>query len=77
MGESTLQDAYEIAIKVENVLIQGGRLAPRPPMPLFPDVLAQKPIVASIHTFSTSQLLVVVPIASTSSNEFDKIEAMM
>ena len=41
MGGATLPDAYETAITVENVLIQGGRLAPRPLMPLFPNIPSQ------------------------------------
>ena len=38
MGGDTLPNAYEIGIKVENILIQGRKLAPRPPMPFFPNV---------------------------------------
>ena len=41
MGGVNLLDAYEIAIKAENVLIQGGRLAPRPPMPFILDIPTQ------------------------------------
>ena len=38
MGGNTFPDAYEIEIREENILIQGGNLAPRPPMPFFPDI---------------------------------------
>ena len=41
MGDTTLLDPYDTTIREENVLIQGGRLAPRPPMPLFPDIPTQ------------------------------------
>ena len=41
LGGTTLLDAYETIIKVENVLIQGGSLAPRPLMPLFLDIPLQ------------------------------------
>ena len=77
MRGDTLPNSYEIAIRAENILIQGGKLAPRPPMPFFPDMPNHQPSVSHIHTSSTSQPLVVVPIASTSSNGVDKIEAMM
>ncbi|KAH9311994.1 hypothetical protein KI387_027029, partial [Taxus chinensis] len=36
MGGITIPMAYSIAIRAENCLIQAGKLAPRPPMPLFP-----------------------------------------
>ena len=77
MGGNTLTDAYEVAIKVKNTLIQGGKLSPRPPMPLFLDMPTQQPVVAPTPTISTSQPSVVVPIASTSCSETNKLEAMM
>lgn len=77
MGEGTLPNSYEISIRVENILIQGGKLAPNPPMPFCPNIPNHQPILAPVPITSTSQSLVVVPIASTSSNGVDKIEAMM
>lgn len=38
MGGDTLLATYAISIRAENTLIQGENLAPRPPMPLFPDM---------------------------------------
>ena len=38
MGGNTLPMAYNLSIRAENMLIQSGELAPRPPMPLFPDM---------------------------------------
>lgn len=35
MGGFTLPNAYDIAIRAENYLIQASRIAPRPPMPIF------------------------------------------
>ena len=32
----TLPDAYDVAVRAENSLIQAGKIAPRPPMPIFP-----------------------------------------
>ena len=37
IGGATFFDAYETTIKEENILIYGEILAPRPPIPLFPD----------------------------------------
>lgn len=77
IGGDSLPNGYEIAIRVENILIQGGKLAPRPPMTFFLDMPNHRPTIAPIPTSSTSQSLVVVLIASKSSNEFDNIESMM
>ena len=77
MGGDTLPNAYDIAIKVENILIQGGKLAPRPPMPFFPDVPNHQPAMDTLATTSTSQSLALVPQASTSSNRMDEIKEMM
>ncbi|KAH9289488.1 hypothetical protein KI387_033605 [Taxus chinensis] len=38
MGGETLPDAYDIAIRAENSLIQAGKLAPRPSMPFLVDL---------------------------------------
>ena len=77
MGGNTLPNAYETTIKVENVLIQGGKLAPRPPIPLFLYIPTSHPTIAPIPTTSTRKPSVVSPIDSTSSSGMDKIEAMM
>lgn len=77
MGGDTLPDAYEIAIRVENILIQGKKLAPRPPMPFFPDIPNHQPIIATTPTPSTSQPLSLSPQASTFSNGMDEIKEMM
>ena len=70
MGGDTLPDACEISIRIENILIQGGKLAPRHPTPFFPKILDHKPPVALIPTTSTNQPLAITPVASTSSNKF-------
>lgn len=73
MGGDTLLAAYEVTIREENILIQGGKLSPRSLMPFFPNM----PTVAPIPTMSTSQPLVMTAIASTSSNEFGELKDMM
>ena len=45
MGGTTLPRAYDMAIRVENTLIQGGKIAPRPPMPLFPEIQNHQPLL--------------------------------
>ena len=77
MGGDTLPNAYEIAIKAKNILIQGGKSAPRPPMPFFPDVQNHQPAMAPPPMTSTSQALTPVPQASTSSNGLDEIKEMI
>lgn len=77
MGGDTLLNAYETAIKVENILIQGEKLAPRPPMPFFPDVPNHQPAIAPLPTISTSQALTPIPQASTSSNGIDELKEML
>ena len=77
MGGDTLPNAYEIAIKSYNNLIQGGKLAPRPPMPFFPNVPNHQPTISPLPMTSTSQALTPVPQASTSSNGLDEIKEMI
>ena len=77
MGGDTLADAYEVAIRAKNILIRGGELAPRPPMPFFLNKLNHQPVVAPIPTSSTSQPLAISPQASTSLNGMDEIKEMM
>ena len=74
MGGDTLPDAYGIAIRLGNILIQGGKLAPRPPMTFFPDIPDHQPAMALIPTPSTSHPLALSPQASTSSNAMDEIK---
>ena len=76
MGGATMLNAYETTIKAKNILIQGGRLAPRPPMPLFLDLPSQQPIIAPSLEFSSSQPLVSLK-ASTSSSEWGELKSMM
>ncbi|KAH9323648.1 hypothetical protein KI387_018287 [Taxus chinensis] len=62
MGGTTIPAAYSIAIRAENCLIQAGKLAPRPLMPLYP----------SLESSSTNQAPVLSPIPTPrnqSSNE--------
>ena len=49
----------------------------RPPMPFFLDIPNHRSPIDPIPTKSTYQPLAITPIASTSSNEVDKIEAMV
>ena len=77
MGGDTLPNAYDTTIRAENILIQGGKLAPRPPIPFFPDVPNHQPEMALLPTTSTLQSLALVPQASTSSNGIDEIKEMM
>ena len=77
MGGDTLPNSYDTTIRAESILIQGGKLAPRPPMPFFPNVPNHQPTMAPLPTISTSQSLSLVPQASTSSNGIDEIKKMM
>ena len=65
MGGDTLPATYEISIREDNILIQGVKLAPRPPIPYFLDMPTHQPMVAPIPTTSTSQPLAIAPMAST------------
>ena len=77
MGGDTLPNAYEIVISTRNILIQGGNLSPRPPMPFFPNIPNHQPTIAPIPTLSTSQPLSLAPQDSTYSNGIDEIKEMM
>ncbi|KAH9304363.1 hypothetical protein KI387_008767, partial [Taxus chinensis] len=54
MGGVTIPAAYNITIRAENCLIQAGKLAPMPPMPLYPELespsTSQAPTLAPIPT---------------------------
>ena len=54
MGGDILFDAYEIEIRVEKIFIQGGKSAPRPPIPFFLDIPNHQPTMAPIPTTFTS-----------------------
>ena len=56
MGGVSLPQAYDIAIGAENSLIQAGKIAPRPPMPIFLDIQPNMPL--TIPPFNP---LLVVP----------------
>ena len=77
MGGNTFPDAYEIEIREENILIQRGKLTPRPPIPFFPNIPNHQLAMAPIPTTSTSQPLALAPQASTSLNGMDEIKEMM
>lgn len=72
IGGLTLPVAYDIAIRTKNNLIQDGKLAPRPFMPIFPEVQPfipiQIPPIATIHVpaldFQTAVQNNVVPANS-------------
>ena len=44
MGGVSLPRAYDISIRAENSLIQVGKIAPRPPMPIFADIQLNMPL---------------------------------
>lgn len=77
MGGTTLPGAYDMAIRVENTLIQGGKIAPRPQMPLFPEMPNHQPTIAPIPIASSNQLLVLPSPPSTSTSEMSSLESMM
>ncbi|KAH9289236.1 hypothetical protein KI387_033353, partial [Taxus chinensis] len=77
MGGTTLPGAYDTAIRAENCLIQAGKLAPRPPMPLYLDMgnptTSQAPELNPIPTprnQSNNE-------ASTSSNTSKELQEVM
>lgn len=73
MGGASLPGAYDIAIRVENCLIQAGKIAPRPPMPLFPEAPSQQLTLAPIPMASAGQS----STPSTSSNELHEVKALL
>lgn len=50
MGGNNLPTAFDIGIRVENSLIQVGKIAPRPPMPIFPEL---QPVCEAILTLAS------------------------
>lgn len=63
IGGRKLPTTYNIAVRVENSLIREGKISPRPPMPLFPEI-SQVPqnTLALIHVPEKIKL----PVTSTS-----------
>lgn len=53
MGGNTLPTTFDVVVRAENSLIQAGKIAPRPPMPIFADLQPIIPIVPPV--------IVVVP----------------
>lgn len=44
MGAVTLPTTYDVAIRIENSLIQARKIAHRPPMPIFPNIQPLMPL---------------------------------
>ena len=64
MGGNSLPQSYEIAVRAENCLIQVGKIAPRLPLPIFPDIQSNMPLV--IPPFATLPTVPTLQIAATS-----------
>ena len=45
MGGNSLPQSYETTVRVENCLIQARKIAPRPPMPIFPNIHPNMPLI--------------------------------
>lgn len=58
MGGTNLPIAYDLAIRAENSLIQAGKIAPRPPMPIFPEL---HPIPKAIPSLASIPPLLAPP----------------
>lgn len=78
LGGDTILVVYDFSIRGENNLIQGGKLAPRPLMPLFLDMsVTHQPMVDPIPSTNTNQPHITTPPTSTSSNELEKLKFLM
>lgn len=81
MGGFTLCNAYEIAIRSKNFLIQVGNIAPRPPMPIFLKIQGpiNLPPIASIPTTTTIGYQVVSQenVVSEQNREMQEIKNML
>lgn len=81
MGGFTFPNAYEISIRAKNYLIQVGKIAPRPPMPIFPNIwspinlppIASIPIVPTIG-YQVANQENVIP---EKNREFKDIKSML
>ena len=89
LGGNTLPNAYQIAIRAKNNLIQAGQIAPRPAMPIFlvaPRLplaeplqvapLAVIPAVPALPAPGTSQNALQID-ASAQSNELQEIKGFL
>lgn len=45
MGANTLPNAFDVAIRAENCLIHAGKIASRPPMPIFLEIQPIAPLL--------------------------------
>lgn len=75
MGGDNLPEAYDTTMRVENCLIQAGKLSPRPPMPLLPESPAQQPTLAPIPMASKIHLL--MPTPSPLSSKIQELKASL
>ncbi|KAH9296831.1 hypothetical protein KI387_028513, partial [Taxus chinensis] len=77
MGGTTLPGAYNIAIRDENFLIQSGKLAPRPPMPIYLEMgnpsSIQAPTLAPIPTPKNHNSNESSTSSSSTSNELQEV----
>ena len=64
MGGNSLPQSYETAVRAKNCLIQAGKIAPRPPMPIFSDIQSNMPLV--IPPFAALPTVPALQIAATS-----------
>lgn len=65
-GAISLPQAFDIAIRVENSLIQVGKIAPRPHMPFFPSIRSNMPLVVPhlsvVPSFKSPKVVLVAPL---------------
>ncbi|KAH9291982.1 hypothetical protein KI387_042826, partial [Taxus chinensis] len=77
MGGTTIPMAYSIAIRAENCLIQAGKLAPRPPMPLYPNLenpsTSQAPTLAPVPTPRNQSSNEASTSSPSASNELQEV----
>lgn len=67
MGGVSLPDAYEVAIRSENCLIQACKIAPRPLMPIFLDIQPNMPLqIPPFAPFAAIPALSTVVLAAAS-----------
>lgn len=66
MGGTSLPQAFEIAVRAENCLIQAGMIARWPPMPIFPSLEPSLPLQVPPFTPIPT---ILAPQASASGEE--------
>ncbi|KAH9308584.1 hypothetical protein KI387_036495, partial [Taxus chinensis] len=71
MGGTTIPMAYSIAIRAENYLIQAGKLAPSPPMPLYPKL--ENPSTSQAPTPRNQSLSEAFTSSPSASNELQEV----